>query len=734
MSVKIALLGNPNCGKTTAFNALTGSNQYVGNWPGVTVEHKEGKYSKNKDVIITDLPGIYSLSPYTLEEVVSRDYLVNEKPEAILNVVDASNIERNLYLTTQGIELGIPVVLALNMIDIVQKRGDKINIKKLGDMLGCAVFETSALKEKGLDEAVAEAVKLAQSGKKQETKIRLADDIEEAVAEIEGLLPSEVDEQQRRWFAIKLLERDSKVLERMNLSNDARSNIEAITAGLEKSYDNDIESIVANSRYDFIVDVVQSCVKKAPQKMSASDRVDQIVTHRILGLPIFAVVMFLVYFISVSWLGTIVTDWTNDTLFGEWIQPGVQSWLESVGANEYVIDLIVNGIIGGVGSVLGFVPQMFILFLLLSILEDIGYMARIAFIMDRVFRSFGLSGKSFIPLLISSGCGVPGIMSSKTIENDNDRRLTIMTATYVPCGAKIPVISLIAGVMAGENGWWVAPATYFIGVVVVLLSAIILKKFKPFHGTAAPFVMELPAYHIPSPRTILIHVWEKLWGYIKKVGTVLFAACVVMWFLSSYGFGPDGFGLVDQEYSLIAALGMALAWLFVPLGFGNWAAVASTLSGFVAKESIVSTMTILSSGAAEISEEAEAGEDPEAWGMIGNALFGIEDGTGAIIGISAVAAFSFLIFNMLNSPCLAAISTMNKEMQSAKWFWGAILFQNVNAYLLTLMIYQIGSLLIGGVFSFWTVIAFVVLACYIFLIVRPDPYKNLNLEAKRSVA
>ena len=722
MSIRIALVGNPNCGKTTMFNVLTGANQYVGNWPGVTVEKKEGKYKKDKDVIITDLPGIYSLSPYTLEEVVSRDYLVKEKPEAILNIVDATNIERNLYLTTQIVELGIPVVIALNMMDVIAKNGDKINTERLGKNLGCTVVETSALKGNGLEEAVATAIKLAKSESAhhaQSSKV-LDKDIETAIAKVDDLMPDSIEIQQRRWYAIKMLERDSKIMEQVTLDADKKNELEQITTKLEEAKDNDIESLITNARYDYIVGVVSGAVKKAGQKLTLSDKIDQIVTNRILGIPIFVLVMFLVYYIAVSTIGTYVTDFTNDTLFGEWIQPGVEGWLTSVGANDVLIDCVVNGVIGSIGAVLGFVPQMAIMFFLLSILEDIGYMARIAFIMDRVFRHFGLSGKSFIPLLISSGCGVPGILASKTIENDNDRRLTIMTATYVPCGAKLPVIALLGGVCAGAGNWWVAPVIYFIGVATVLVSAIILKKLKPFHGQAAPFVMELPAYHIPSAKTILMHVWERLWAYIKKVGTVLFIACVVMWFLSTYGVDSNGFGIVDQEYSLMAYLGKLLAWLFIPLGFGSWKAVASVISGFIAKESIVSTMTILTTGA-EVEEAAYA----SVYGSVGTMF---------PQATMALSAFTFLVFNMLNSPCLAAISTMAKEMQSPKWTAAAIVFQNVNAWLIGMCIFQIGSLAIYGTFGVWTIIAFITVAAYLFMMFRKDPYRYVQTAAKRSVA
>ncbi|SFA70047.1 ferrous iron transport protein B [Acetitomaculum ruminis DSM 5522] len=728
MSIRIALIGNPNCGKTTMFNAFTGANQYVGNWPGVTVEKKEGKLKGDKDVIITDLPGIYSLSPYTLEEVVSRDYLVDEKPDAIINLVDATNLERNLYLTTQIAELGIPMVIALNLIDVSKKRGDVINIEKLGHAIGAKIVETSALKEEGLDKLVAEAVSLAKKGGSVTPAKVLDPVIEDAIKKVDKILPEDVvDRTMRRWYEIKLLERDSKIADKIKLTASVKNNIEDITKELEKDFDNDVESIITNARYDYIVDVIKGTFKRAGDKTTLSDKIDSIVTNRVLGIPIFAGIMFIVYYIAVSSIGTIVTDWTNDTLFGEIIQPGVEGWLNGLGANENIVDLVVNGIIGGVGSVLGFVPQMAILFLLLSILEDIGYMARVAFIMDRIFRHFGLSGKSFIPLLVSSGCGVPGIMSTKTIENDNDRRLTIITATYVPCGAKLPVIALFAGVIGAKAGaWWLAPLMYFIGVLAVLITAIILKKTKPFHGEAAPFVMELPQYHLPAPKTILMHVWERLWGYIKKVGTVLWIACMVMWFLSTYGIGDNGFGMVDTEQSFMAILGNLLAWMFIPLGFGNWQAVAATISGFVAKESIVSTMSILSMAGQDLIDDVETSK--ALWEGVRNTMFP----TAGTAGL--VAAFSFLTFNLLNSPCLAAISTLAKEMNSKKWTFGALVIQNINAYLITLMIYQFTMLILCGSFGIGTIAAGIVLVGYLYGIFRPDPYKNMVRATKRSVA
>lgn len=721
MSIRIALIGNPNCGKTTMFNALTGSNQYVGNWPGVTVEKKEGHYTKDKDVIITDLPGIYSLSPYTLEEVVSRDYLLKEKPDVIIDLVDATNLERNLYLTTQVCEVGIPVVMALNMMDVSRKRGDKIDTERLGKAMGVQVVETSALKEEGLDEVVEAALKLAKDKNAHNAMASKVfnDDVEEALEAVDKVLPADaVDLQERRWYEVKLLERDEKVIDFLKLPADVMAKIEAVTAGIEKDEDNDIESIITDARYDYIARVVKSSYHKAGTGMSTSDKIDRIVTSRIWGIPIFILIMFCVYYLAVGTFGTLITDWTNDTLFGEIISPAVENWMVSIGAGDVVTDLVVNGIVGGIGAVLGFVPQMAVMFLLLSILEDVGYMARIAFVMDRIFRHFGLSGKSFIPILISSGCGVPGILATKTIENDNDRRLTIMTATYVPCGAKLPVIALLAGVMAGEGGWWVAPVVYFIGIGAVLLSAIILKKTKYFHGQSAPFVMELPAYHMPSFKTVMMHVWERLSAYLKKVGTVLFLCCMVMWFLSTYGVADGHFGMVDQEYSLISYIGRAFAWMFIPLGFGNWIAVASTISGFVAKESIVSTMSILTAGA-ELAED-----DASLWAAVGTMFPG---------QYQALAAFSFLVFNLLNSPCLAAISTMSHEMNDRKWTWGALAFQNINAYLITLMIYQLGKLFLYGSFGVGTIFAIATAAFYIYGAVRKDKYVGMEYEVRRSV-
>lgn len=723
MSVTIALAGNPNCGKTTMFNALTGANQYVGNWPGVTVEKKEGKLKNKKDVTVTDLPGIYSLSPYTLEEVVSRDYLLKEKPDVIIDLVDATNIERNLYLATQLLEIGIPVVIALNMVDLLKKNNIHINVKGLSSALGCPIVETSALKGTGLKEVVDEAIKCANQHRVPSKQMEFPKAVEKAVNEIEGLVPANISEENRRWYAVKLLERDSKVKEGLNLPVSAQSRIEEIASELEKAEDDDTESIVTDGRYQYIQKVVSANVKRSGNKMTVSDKIDRIVTNRILGLPIFILTMFIVYYVSVTTVGTMVTDWTNDSFVGT-IQSVVSDGLGNAGVADWLVSLVSDGIIGGLGAVLGFVPQMAILFLFLSILEDCGYMVRIAFVMDRVFRHFGLSGKSFIPLLISSGCGIPGIMASKTIEADNDRRLTIMTATFIPCGAKLPVIALMGGIMtAYATGDYVAagfitPLMYFIGVIAVLVSAIILKKTKPFSGKPAPFVMELPQYHIPSVKTVLLHVWERLKGFIIKAGTILFLATVIMWILSSIGNTGSGIGFVeDSNDSIMAILGGILAPIFAPLGFGKWQPVAASISGFSAKESIVSTMGVLAN---------VAGDDAEDTMIVGAAIKAWFP--------TAVAAFSFLLFNLLDSPCLAAISTMAHEMQSRKWFWFAILFQNIFAYVVTLCVYQIGLVVTGaGSFGIGTIVALVLVAILLFLLFRPDPYKNQNDVTKRSV-
>ena len=723
MAIHIALAGNPNCGKTTMFNALTGANQYVGNWPGVTVEKKTGKLkdTSGEEVNVTDLPGVYSLSPYTLEEVVTRDFILKENPDVIVDLVDATNIERNLYLTTQLIETGIPVVIALNMCDLLKKNGINIDVKALSKKLGCPIIETSALKKTGLKEVIAEAIKVAKDHAAGTVSAIFEGSVEDKVSAIEAELPSSIPEAEKRWYAIKILENDSKVAEQLGLSADNR--FSRYTKELEKEFDDDAESVITDQRYVYIQKVIEETVKKPAQKMSLSDKIDSIVTNRLLGIPIFVLVMWAVYYVSVTTVGTFVTDWTNDTFVGA-IQGWVGDALAAAGASDLIVSLVVDGIIGGVGAVLGFVPQMAILFLFLSILEDCGYMVRIAFVMDRVFRHFGLSGKSFIPLLISSGCGVPGIMASKTIEQDNDRRLTIMTATFVPCGAKLPVIALMGGVMAGymsgdmDLATMMAPIMYFVGIAAVLVSAIMLKKTKPFSGKPAPFVMELPAYHIPSAKTVLLHVWERLKGFIIKAGTILFLACVVMWFLSSFGFVDGGFGLVEESAdSILAMLGGAIAILFRPLGFGEWQPVAASITGFTAKEAIVSTMGVLANVSEDLSEETDVvAAAIQTWFP------------------TTIAAFTFLLFNLLDSPCLAAIATMAQQLQSRKWFWFAILYQNLFAYAVSLIVYQLGGLVLGAVvFNVWTIVAAVLLVFMLFMLFRPDPYKDQKSYTRSSV-
>ncbi len=723
MPIRIALAGNPNCGKTTLFNQLTGASQYVGNWPGVTVEKKEGKLKgKHKDegIIVTDLPGIYSLSPYTLEEVVSRDYLLKEQPDVIIDLVDATNIERNLYLTTQLAETGIPVVIALNMADLLEKRKIKINKDKLGKEMNCKVVSISALKNTGLDELLDTALEEAKISKKALPGKVFSSEAEEAIAAIEAEIPdTAVPAEEKRWYAIKLLENDSKVSG--NLPENAYRIAGEKRKAFEEAEDDDIESIITNERYTYIKKVVDKAVKMPADRTTLSDKIDRVVTNRILGLPIFVLVMFAVYYVSITTIGTMMTDWVND-VFVVWLQDGAAAGLAAAGASDLITSLVVDGIIGGLGAVLGFTPQMAVLFLCLSILEDCGYMVRIAFVMDRIFRHFGLSGKSFIPLLISSGCGVPAIMASKTIEQDNDRRLTIMTSTFIPCGAKLPVIALMGGVITSyavtgdyTAGGFIAPLMYFIGIASVLVSAIILKKTKPFSGESAPFVMELPQYHLPEVKTILLHVWERLKAFLIKAGTILFLATIVMWFLASFGVQDGGFGLVDNsDDSLMAMIGGAIAPLFAPLGFGSWQPVAASISGFTAKEAIVSTMGVLANAASE--------EDTE---IVGAAI--------ASWFPSAVAAFSFLLFNLLDSPCLAAIGTIASEMNDRKWFWFAILFQNVFAYTVTLAVYQIGTWIMLGQFGFGTIVGIIISAGYLFLLFRPDPYKGQKLVSRRSV-
>ena len=710
MPVKIALVGNPNCGKTTLFNDLTGSSQYVGNWPGVTVEKKEGKLKGHPDVIIQDLPGIYSLSPYTLEEVVTRDYIVKEKPDVVLNIVDGTNIERNLYLTTQLIEIGIPVVMAVNLMDVVRKNGDQIDLEKLGKAMRCRVIEITALKGEHTMQAAELCIEAAKENAVQKHPHVFSGSLEHALAHIEESIQDMVEEKAIRWYAIKIFERDKKVIEDLALDSALIEHLEEHIVDCEKEMDDDAESIVTDQRYNYVTDLVKKAVKKgnAAGKPTTSDKIDSIVTNRILAIPIFILAMFLVYYIAVTTIGTIVTDFTNDTLFGAWIQPAVRSLLVNAGASDWVVSLVVEGIIGGLAAPIGFAPQMAILFFFLSFLEDCGYMSRVAFIMDKIFRKFGLSGKSFIPFLISSGCGVPGIMATRTIESEKDRRMTMITTTMIPCGAKLPVIAAIAGFCLG-GAWWAAPACYFGGIVLVMIYCIILKKTSMFAGDSVPFVMELPQYHMPLIKTVLLHVWERVWSFLKKAGTVLFLCCTVMWFLASFGFSESGFGLVESKDSMLAMLGGFLAPLFIPVGFGSWQTVASTLSGFVAKEGLVSTMSLLSS----IGKGAENYESS------------FHDAYAAFFPTTA-AAISYLVFNIYNSPCIAAISTLAKEMGSAKYFWYAIFFQNVSAYAVALIVYQLFGFAAGEVpFTLWTVVAVVVLVISLFLLFRPSEKKNV---------
>ena len=702
MGVKIALAGNPNSGKTTLFNALTGANQFVGNWPGVTVEKKEGKLKGHKDVKLIDLPGIYSLSPYTLEEVVARNYLINETPDAIINIVDGTNIERNLYLSTQVMELGIPVIMAVNMMDIVEKNGDKIHIEKLGEKLGCKVIEISALKGTGIKELAKEAVKLAESQKATPHVHQFSEKVEEIIAETEEKLDSGIPEKQKRFFAIKLLEKDKKITENMKVVPDVGQQIES----LEKEFDDDTESIITNERYVYISSIIKECyTKKTSEKLTTSDKIDRFVTNRWLALPIFAAVMFIVYYVSVTTVGTIVTDWTNDVLFGEIIPPAIEKILVALHCAGWLQSLILDGIVAGVGAVLGFVPQMFVLFLFLAFLESCGYMARVAFIMDRIFRKFGLSGKSFIPMLIGSGCGVPGIMASRTIENDRDRKMTIMTTTFVPCGAKLPIIALIAGALF-DGAWWVSPSAYFVGIAAIIVSGIILKKTKMFAGDPAPFVMELPAYHLPTVGSVLRSMWERGWSFIKKAGTIILLSTIVLWFLMNFGWTDGSFGMLDMETqmenSILAKIGGIIAPIFKPLGWGDWKMAVAAVTGLIAKENVVSTFGMLFGFGSEIAEDGA-----EVWGSLAGSL-------------SAVAAYSFLIFNLLCAPCFAAMGAIKREMNNAKWFWFAIGYQCILAYVVGLVIYQIGILITGGVFGVWTVVALLLVLGFIYLLFRPN--------------
>lgn len=697
MSVKIALAGNPNSGKTTLFNALTGSNQFVGNWPGVTVEKKEGKLKNHKDVIIMDLPGIYSLSPYTLEEVVARNYLITERPDAILNIVDGTNLERNLYLSTQLMELGIPVVMAVNMMDIVRKNGDSINFAQLSKALGCEVVEISALKNEGIDKAAEKAVKVAQNKSAKAPVHKFGKEVETALDEIETHLGSDIPEEQKRFYAVKLFERDDKIADTMKSTPD----VEEIIARLEKDLDDDAESIITNERYTYISSIINGCYKKSKRgQMSTSDKIDQIVTNRFLALPIFAVVMYLVYYISVTTVGTWVTDWTNDALFGEIIPPAVEGVLVSLGCADWLQGLVLDGIVGGVGAVLGFVPQMLVLFIFLAFLESCGYMARIAFIMDRIFRKFGLSGKSFIPMLIGTGCGVPGVMASRTIENDRDRKMTIMTTTFIPCGAKLPIIALIAGALF-DGAAWVAPSAYFVGIAAIICSGIILKKTKMFEGDPAPFVMELPAYHLPTVGNVLRSMWERGWSFIKKAGTVILLSTIVIWFAQSFGVEGGSFGMVeDMNNSILAGIGNAIAWLFIPLGWGDWKAAVAAITGLVAKENVVGTFGVLY-GFAEVAEDGA-----EIWGTLAQSF-------------TTVSAYSFLVFNLLCAPCFAAIGAIRREMNNTKWTWFAIGYQTGLAYVVSLCVYQLGTLFTGGGFTVWTVVALVCAVGFIWLLFRP---------------
>ena len=710
MSIKIALAGNPNCGKTTLFNGLTGSNQFVGNWPGVTVEKKEGKLKGHKDVTITDLPGIYSLSPYTLEEVVARNYLINERPDAILNIVDGTNIERNLYLSTQLMELGIPVIMAVNMMDIVEKNGDKIHIEKLAKSLGCEVVEISALKGTGVQKAAEKAVVIAEKKNRNIPVHKFASEVEAVLESIEEKLSGIVPEEQKRFFAIKLLERDDKISEQVSNLPDVSAEI----AKIEEEMDDDTESIITNERYVYISSIIDHCFTRGKKdKVTTSDKIDRIVTNRFLALPIFAVIMFIVYYVSVTTVGTWATDWANDGVFGDgWSLfglvdvPGVPvvigNLLDAVNCAPWLEGLILDGIVAGVGAVLGFVPQMLVLFIFLAFLESCGYMARVAFIMDRIFRKFGLSGKSFIPMLIGTGCGVPGVMASRTIENDRDRKMTIMTTTFIPCGAKLPIIALIAGALFGGASW-VAPSAYFVGIAAIICSGIILKKTKMFSGEPAPFVMELPAYHMPTVSNVLRSMWERGWSFIKKAGTVILLSTIVVWFTSYFGWVDGQFRMLEDlelDHSILARVGSAVAWIFAPLGWGNWKSAVAAITGLVAKENVVGTFGILY-GFSEVAEDGT-----EIWGSLAGSM-------------TAVAAYSFLVFNLLCAPCFAAMGAIKREMNNAKWFWFAIGYQTLLAYVVSLCVYQIGTLVTAGTFGIGTIVAFLLVAGFVYLLVRP---------------
>ena len=761
MAINIALAGNPNCGKTTMFNDLTGANQYVGNWPGVTVEKKEGRYRADKGVVVTDLPGVYSLSPYTPEEIVTRDYLMSGNPDAVINLVDATNLERNLYLTTQIIDLGIPVVVALNMMDLVEKNGDKIDVDALAKRLGCPVVPTSALRGRGMEEVVKTAIEAGKKGAAPATTLRFTNEVEEALARVIDVAGAAIKGRHARWYAIKLLEGEQLTIDALNLPAAALSKIAAIRERLEDAEDDDAESIITNERYDNITEVCDACVRKSPKTMTTTQKIDRVVTNRILGIPIFIVIMFLVYYISVSTVGTIVTDWANDGLFGDgWLYTGTEQyeaaveefegiletdegvaafeaggleepdpadyglyhvgvpvvvggWLESIGAAPWVQSLVLDGIIAGVGAVIGFIPQLIVLFILLGFLEGCGYMARVAFIMDRVFRRFGLSGKSFIPMLIASGCGVPAVMATKTIENEKDRRMTIMTTTMIPCGAKLPIIALVFGALAGgdyEATWWVAPVFYFLGLFAIILSCIILKKFRAFSGEVAPFIMELPQYHLPTVKNVLLSMWERVRSYVVKAGTIIFLSSMVIWFLLNFGFYEGSFGLLDPEvddyiqYSLMAGLGNLLAWIFAPLGFGNWESTVTSITGLVAKENVVATVGVITSLGEEIGET-----DPSLWASFA-----------AMLGGSSAAIMAFCAFNLLCAPCFAAIGTIRRQMMSAKWTWAAIGYMCAFAWCVGLMIYQFGGLIAGEIaFGPFTALAVVVAAGMLYLLFRP---------------
>lgn len=713
MEYKIALAGNPNCGKTTMFNDLTGSSQYVGNWPGVTVEKKEGKLRTNKQAIIQDLPGIYSLSPYTLEEVVTRNYLVGEHPDAMINIVDASNLERNLYLTTQLLEIGVPMVIALNMMDLVRKNGDQIDLKKLSEQLGCPIIQTSAVKGEGSSEVAQAALSLAQSNAAPPAPLVFSEQLEDILHTISHLIQGRCPAQNLRWYTIKLFERDEKALEQLSLDQSILDEIESLRKQAEELFDDDTESIITHERYLTIANLLKGCYrKKANRQLTTSDKIDRIVTNRILALPIFALVMFVIYYLSITTVGTMMTDWVNDVLFTEIIPPAVEGWLVSLNTAPWLQSLLLDGVIAGVGAVLGFLPQMMVLFLLLALLEDCGYMARIAFIMDRIFRRFGLSGKSFIPMLIGLGCGVPAVQASRTIENDRDRKMTIMTTTFIPCSAKLPIIGLIAGALFNGSGW-VATSAYFVGIAAIIVSGIILKKTTLFAGDPAPFVMELPAYHLPSIKGVLIHMWDRLKAFVRKAGTIIFLSSIVIWFLSSFNFKLQ---MVDTQQSILSSLGKLIAPLFAPLGWGHWEAAVGTITGLVAKENVVATLGILF-GFAEVAENGD-----EIWTLFAQ-------------NFTALSAYSFLVFNLLCAPCFAAIGAIRREMGSAKWTWIAIGYQCIFAYIISLIIFQLGNWFTTGVLSVGTIVGILLLAAMVYLLVCPAPKETgKRMKAAKTIA